>query len=196
MAAIPQPSNEHVQFAYKGSTLYIYDVDNANWDPDEKELAYFCDSDDFLKQTVQVKGTSNYREPDEKSIWIQSGAEAGDGIMLHFGAVSTASLGISTVDMGTEEGATAAIDQISLSIEKISAQRSRIGAQQNRLEHTVKNEQNIVENTTAAESQIRDTDMAQEMVRFSGLNILEQAVISMLAQANQSKKSVLTLLNA
>ena len=196
MAAIPQPSNEHVQFAYKGSTLYIYDVDNANWNPDEKELAYFCDSDDFLKQTVQVKGTSNYREPDEKSIWIQSGAEAGDGIMLHFGAVSTASLGISTVDMGTEEGATAAIDQISLAIEKISAKRSRIGAQQNRLEHTVKNEQNIVENTTAAESQIRDTDMAQEMVHFSGLNILEQAVTSMLAQANQSNQSVLTLLNA
>ena len=116
--------------------------------------------------------------------------------MLHFGAVSTASLGISTVDMGTEEGATAAIDQISLAIEKISAQRSRIGAQQNRLEHTVKNEQNIVENTTAAESQIRDTDMAQEMVRFSGLNILEQTVTSMLAQANQSNQSVLTLLNA
>ena len=77
-----------------------------------------------------------------------------------------------------------------------SAQRSRIGAQQNRLEHTVKNEQNIVENTTAAESQIRDTEMAQEMVRFSGLNILEQAVTSMLAQANQSNQSVLTLLNA
>ncbi len=96
----------------------------------------------------------------------------------------------------SEDNATDVIDRIADAIGYVSAQRSRIGAQQNRLEHTVKNEQNIVENTTAAESQIRDTDMAQEMVRFSSLNILEQAVTSMLAQANQSNQSVLTLLNA
>lgn len=144
---------------------------------------------------MQTPGADNYIEPEEKSIWIQSGADSGDGIMLHFGVVSTASLGISGVDMGTEDGATKAIDQIASAIEKISAKRSRIGAQQNRLEHTVKNEQNIVENTTAAASQIRDTDMAQEMVRFSGLNILEQAVTSMLAQANQSNQDVLAMLS-
>ena len=193
--AFPYPNSDHVQFAYKGSTFYLYDIDNYQWDPDSREQAYFCDSDDFLKQTVQTPGADNYIEPEEKSIWIQSGADSGDGIMLHFGAVSTASLGISGVDMGTEDGAAKAIDQIASAIEKISAKRSRIGAQQNRLEHTVKNEQNIVENTTAAESQIRDTDMAQEMVRFSGLNILEQAVTSMLAQANQNNQGVLAMLS-
>ncbi len=194
--AIPTPSDEHVQFAYKDSTLYLYDVDNHNWDPNDKELAYFCDSEDFLNQTVQTTATYSYVEPDEKSIWIQSGAEASDGIMLHFGVVSTASLEINSVDVNTEGGATTAIDRIAAAIEKISARRSRIGAQQNRLEHTVKNEQNIVENTTAAESQSRDTDMAQEMVRLSRLNILEQAVTSMLAQANQSNQGVLTMLSA
>lgn len=192
----PYPNSDHVQFAYKGSTLYLYDIDNYQWDPASKEQAYFCDSGDFLNQTVQTSGMDNYVEPDEKSIWIQSGAEAGDGIMLYFGVVSTASLGINRIDMSTEDGATDAIDQIASAIEKISARRSRIGAQQNRLEHTVKNEQNIVENTTIAESQIRDTDMAQEMVHLSGFNILEQAVTSMLAQANQSNQGVLTMLNA
>lgn len=72
--------------------------------------------------------------------------------------------------------------------------RSDIGAQQNRLEHTIKNENNIVENTQAAESRIRDTDMATEMVNNTKLNILEQAVTSMMAQANQSTQGILSLL--
>ena len=131
-----------------------------------------------------------------KSIWIQSGAETGDGLTLQLGAISSQSIGIKGMNVLSEDNATDVIDRIADAIGYVSAQRSRIGAQQNRLEHTVKNEQNIVENTTAAESQIRDTDMAQEMVRFSDLNILEQAVTSMLAQANQSNQSVLTLLNA
>ena len=72
--------------------------------------------------------------------------------------------------------------------------RSYYGATQNRLEHTVKNLDNVVENTTAAESQIRDTDMAEEMVRFSGMSILKQAGTSMLAQSNQKNQMVLRLL--
>lgn len=77
---------------------------------------------------------------------------------------------------------------------KISIQRSALGAIQNRLDHTIKNLDNVVENTTAAESQIRDTDMAEEMVRYSNNNILQQAGQSMLAQANQSNQGVLSLL--
>ncbi len=72
--------------------------------------------------------------------------------------------------------------------------RSRIGAQQNRLEHTIANEENIVENLSAAESRIRDTDIATEMVRFSNINILEQAATSMLSQANQQSNYILQLL--
>ena len=79
-------------------------------------------------------------------------------------------------------------------LEKVSQQRAQLGAVQNRLEHTIKNLDNVVENTTAAESQIRDTDMAAEMVKFSNNNILAQAGQSMLAQANQSNQGVLALL--
>lgn len=184
-------TREHVQFAYSGTTLYVFDIDNNPWGQIDKETAYFCDSEDiFGKDSNSAGSVSN------KSIWIQSGAETGDGLTLQLGAISSQSIGIKGMNVLSEDNATDVIDRIADAIGYVSAQRSRIGAQQNRLEHTVKNEQNIVENTTAAESQIRDTDMAQEMVRFSGLNILEQAVTSMLAQANQSNQSVLTLLNA
>mgnify|MGYP000803746531 CR=1 FL=1 len=78
---------------------------------------------------------------------------------------------------------------------QVSAQRSSLGAIQNRLEHTINNLDNVVENTTAAESQIRDTDMAEEMVKYSKNNILQQAGQSMLAQANQANQGVLSLLS-
>ena len=77
---------------------------------------------------------------------------------------------------------------------QVSSQRSTLGAAQNRLEHTIANLDNVVENTTSAESRIRDTDMAQEMVNYSKNNILAQAGQSMLAQANQSNQGVLSLL--
>ena len=98
--------------------------------------------------------------------------------------------------MGTENGddARAAIDYVKNALTSISSMRSDLGAIQNRLEHTIKNVDNITENTTAAESQIRDTDMAAEMVRYSNNNILAQAGQSMLAQANQTNQGVLSLL--
>ena len=79
-------------------------------------------------------------------------------------------------------------------IQLVSTQRSALGAVQNRLEHTIANLDNVVENTTAAESQIRDTDMATEMVKYSNNNILAQAGQAMLAQANQANQGVLSLL--
>ena len=90
--------------------------------------------------------------------------------------------------------AKASIGVIKKALEKISSQRADLGAVQNRLEHTIKNLDNVVENTQAAESQIRDTDMAEEMVRYSNNNILAQAGQSMLAQANQTNQGVLSLL--
>ncbi len=90
--------------------------------------------------------------------------------------------------------AKAAIAAISTDIETISTHRSTFGAMQNRLEHTIDNLDNVVENVTAAESRIRDTDMADEMVKYSKNNILTQAGQSMLAQANQSTQGVLSLL--
>ena len=79
-------------------------------------------------------------------------------------------------------------------MQKVSTQRSALGAVQNRLEHTIKNLDNIVENTTSAESSIRDTDMAEEMVKYSNNNVLQQAGQSMLAQANQANQGILSLL--
>jgi len=99
-----------------------------------------------------------------------------------------------TINVLSQDNSRAAIDNIAGAIKEVSARRSNLGAIQNRLEHTIKNLDNVVENTTAAESAIRDTDMASEMVRYSNNNILQQAGQSMLAQANQSNQGVLSLL--
>ena len=104
-----------------------------------------------------------------------------------------ASWNIGIVD-STGENATDAIDVVADALMILSTQRSLLGAVQNRLEHTIKNLDNVVENTTSAESAIRDTDMADEMVKHANANILEQAGQAMLAQANQSKQGVLSLL--
>lgn len=126
--------------------------------------------------------------------WIQSGAEAGKGMFVHTGKLSRKVLNLGGVNISTEDNATKATNYISNAIEKISAQRSRIGAEQNRLECAQKIDDNIVESTQYAESQIRDTDMATEMVRSSNYNILLQVGQSMLAQANQSNQGVLSLI--
>ncbi len=91
-------------------------------------------------------------------------------------------------------GADQAIKAFGNAKDKVSAERSRLGAYQNRLEHTVKNLDNVVENTTASESRIRDTDMAREMVLYSNRNILLQSGQAMLSQANQSSQGILSLL--
>ena len=105
-----------------------------------------------------------------------------------------ASYNIGIVD-STGNNATDAIDVIADALNMVSRQRSALGAVQNRLEHTIKNLDNVVENTTSAESAIRDTDMAEEMVKYSNSNILQQAGQSMLAQANQANQGVLSLLS-
>lgn len=131
---------------------------------------------------------------DPLTLWIQSGVEVGDGMNIIIGAMDTNELGINNLDVTTVDGANNAISAVDIASEKISRLRSTIGAQQNRLEHTYNNVTNIAENTQDAESQIRDTDMANEMVALSMLNILEQAGIAMMGQANQSNQGVLGLL--
>lgn len=98
------------------------------------------------------------------------------------------------ISVKTTSTARAAIDNIGAAIKLVSARRSELGSIQNRLEHTIKNLDNVIENTTAAESSIRDTDMASEMVKYSNANILMQAGQAMLAQANQANSGVLALL--
>lgn len=178
--------DEHVEYAYNGSTLYLFDTDNNSWSPTDKELAYFCDSEDFMNVV-------NDFAP-HKQIFIQSGADAGDGIMLSISAVNTQTLELDEVDVLSEHSSLQTIKATNKALKHVSANRSRIGAQQNRLEHTIRNEENIVENTTAAESQIRDADMASLLVMHAQESILVHVAQSMLAQANQSSQYVMSIL--
>jgi flagellin len=127
---------------------------------------------------------------------LQVGAEANQIISFSIGAMSSGAIGISGISVGGPDDTNAqqAITMIKAALKQVSQQRSDLGAIQNRLEHTIKNLDNVVENTTAAESQIRDTDMASEMVKFSNNNILAQAGQAMLAQANQTNQGVLSIL--
>jgi flagellin len=130
------------------------------------------------------------------SLHVGADSSSDNKINVNISNLSARGLGLNGLQVSGEDdtNATNAIDTIADAIQKVSTQRSNLGAIQNRLEHTVNNLDNIVENTTAAESQIRDTDMATEMVKYSNANILSQAGQSMLAQANQSNQGVLSLL--
>ena len=128
------------------------------------------------------------------NLHVGADSEANNKIAVKIEQMSAAGIGIEGLKVDTEDDATASIDTIANAIQKVSSQRSSLGAVQNRLEHTINNLDNVVENTTSAESRIRDTDMAKEMVNYSKNNILAQAGQSMLAQANQSNQGVLSLL--
>ena len=128
------------------------------------------------------------------NLHVGADSSADNKIKVEIASMDSKGIGIKNIKVDTEEDATAAIDRISEAISKVSSQRSSLGAVQNRLEHTINNLDNVSENTTSAESRIRDTDMAKEMVNYSKNNILAQAGQSMLAQANQSNQGVLSLL--
>ena len=125
---------------------------------------------------------------------LQVGSICGQAITISIATMKTGALGVSGLAVTSFANAGHAMSQIQGAISKVSEQRSYLGALQNRLEHTIANLDNISENTSSAESRIRDTDMADEMVTYSKNNILAQAGQSMLAQANQSTQGVLSLL--
>ncbi|MDD7334359.1 MAG: flagellin [Lachnospiraceae bacterium] len=148
---------------------------------------------------VSFKITEGSREVTQGlqiSLHVGADADETNKISTTIDTMDSAGLGIKGLNVVDNTGAKAtyAIDSIADAVAKVSAQRSSLGAVQNRLEHTIANLDNVVENTTSAESQIRDTDMAETMVEYSKNNILAQAGQSMLAQANQSNQGVLSLL--
>ena len=130
------------------------------------------------------------------TLHVGADATSNNQISVSLDTMSAKGLGVAglKVDGSDDTNALNAIDTIKEAIQKVSTQRSALGAVQNRLEHTINNLDNVVENTTSAESQIRDTDMATEMVKYSNNNILAQAGQAMLAQSNQSNQGVLSLL--
>ncbi len=157
------------------------------------------DANDATKKYVDYvieKGDISVKEDLNFSLHVGADADMNNKIGVKIQALDTSGLGIRGLNVkdGSGAAATYAIDAIADAVSTVSAQRSLLGAVQNRLEHTINNLDNVVENTTAAESQIRDTDMATEMVKYSNANILSQAGQSMLAQGNQSNQGVLSLL--
>ena len=143
-----------------------------------------------------TKGTVNVKDALSFSLHVGADADMTNKITVDLDSMNAASLGVKGLKIQDDNGASAtyAIDAIADAISKVSSQRSALGAVQNRLEHTIANLDNVAENTTSAESAIRDTDMATEMVNYSKNNILAQAGQSMLAQANQSTQGVLSIL--
>jgi len=148
------------------------------------------------KMTAKLTAFSDLNKGLDISLHVGADSTKDNKIGLTIEMMSARGLGVNgiRVDGATDANATASIDTIKAAIQKVSEQRSALGAVQNRLEHTIANLDNIVENTQSAESAIRDTDMATQMVQYSNNNILAQAGQAMLAQANQSNQGVMSLL--
>ena len=164
---------------------------NANW---QKDTQYSASNTQIT--FIISEGTVQSTQGLQMGLHVGADADETNKITFTIDTMSSAGLGVKGLNLVDTTGAKAtyAIDTIAEAISKVSAQRSSLGAIQNRLEHTINNLDNVVENTTSAESQIRDTDMAEEMVEYSKNNILAQAGQSMLAQAKQATQGVLSLL--
>ena len=183
--------------------LYSYFDEDGNY---KGGLYKYADSEDpSIKNLTEMSAgeVALFVEQGEKetgalTLTLHVGADAtkNNQISVDIDAMSASSLGVENLKVTGKDDTNAlnAIETIKAALQQVSEQRSALGAAQNRLEHTINNLDNVVENTTAAESQIRDTDMATEMVKYSNNNILAQAGQSMLAQANQANQGVLSLL--
>ncbi|MDD5018158.1 MAG: flagellin [Eubacteriales bacterium] len=125
---------------------------------------------------------------------IQTGANSGETLSITIGDVRAAALGVSSLDVSSQTTADGALSALDTAINTVSTQRAQLGAVQNRLEHKINNLDTTAENLTAAESRIRDVDMAQEMTTYTQTTILVQAATAMLAQANAAPQNVLSLL--
>jgi flagellin len=180
------------ELAIKASNDTMTSVDRGYIDAEVQQLKTEIDR----VQSTTTFNEMNLLDGSFKDKNLQVGAEAGQfiGISIEDMKCSKIGVGATSVSGATNKNAQDAIGQIKTALAAVSKQRSDLGAVQNRLEHTIKNLDNVVENTTAAESAIRDTDMAKEMVKYSNNNILAQAGTAMLAQANQSNQNVLSLL--
>ncbi len=125
---------------------------------------------------------------------LQIGANEGQMMEVRVPEVSTKTLGVDMVNVGTQDGACRAIEQCDVAIDMVSAIRAKLGAYENRLDHAIANLKVSSENITEALSRIEDTDMAEEMTTYTQKNVLSQAGTSMLAQANERPQTILSLL--
>ena len=161
----------------------------------QQELTQLTSELDRIYSTTQFN-TMNLLDGDFTGKSLQVGALSGQVISVSIKSMKASALGIgyNAIKVSSNAVAGQSMSLIQKAINRVSEERSKLGAIQNRLEHTINNLDTTSENTSAAESRIRDTDMATEMVEYSKNNILAQAGQSMLAQANQSTQGVLSLL--
>ena len=159
----------------------------------QQEVDQLTSEIDRIRSTTQFN-TQNLLDGKFSAKNLQIGSLSGQSISISVSNMNATSLGVNALKVSSFSGAGEAMSKIQAAIDKVSTQRSKLGALQNRLEHTINNLDTTSENTQAAESRIRDTDMADEMVQYSKNNILSQAGQSMLSQANQQTQGVLSLL--
>lgn len=196
-------TSHFTSYAYLEGTGKLYILSNVNSGPGcstfslkprSTDGSYNTEAEGFYEPINRI---IIHTKLEEENTSIQAGAESDrkNKVLIDLPTMSIDSLELNKVCVLTQELATESIDILNRTLKSLSTHRSRMGAYQNRLEHAEKNLDNIVENTQASESQIRDTDMAEEIVAFSNSSILEQAGQSMLSQANKNQQGILTLLN-
>ena len=177
-ADVSKVTDESIKKAWAGVTIN-FSVDQA------------CDT-----TKNYVAGQQQFTAGKNNSMQLQIGdtADSFNQLKVSIGSMSSAALGVDKVDISSQDGAAKAIDVIRNAIDRVSSQRASLGATQNRLEYTINNLDTASENLQAANSRIRDTDMAKMMMEYTKMNVLTQSAQAMLAQANQQPQSVLQLL--
>ena len=160
--------------------------------PNSTETNFLCSVEYNYEHTVPVYENEN--ESGNMDLWIQSGANAGEGMFISTVDATTSGIGLNNINVLSHQSASNSMEKIDNALKKVSEYRSQFGAQQNRLEYTIEHELNYSENLQNAESNLRDTDMAKEILEYSKNSILEQAAQSMISQANQQNQGMLQLL--
>ena len=182
--------NRMVELATKAANGTYTDDQRGNYQDEVdqllKEIDRIATSTKF-NDTVLLDGTFQNKD-------MQVGTSANETISVSISGMGANALGVSGMDVSSQTGASTAIQNINDAINTVSKTRSGLGATQNRLEHTINNLDTTAENLSAANSRIRDTDMAKEMMKYTQMNVLVQSAQAMLAQANQQPQSVLQLL--
>ena len=190
---------------FNGGTEYVMDsvtIDDGAKDDNEHKVKLAGVEFSFQKlktdmstngDSMEVSLTSNSNKEDD-GVKLQVGANQDQMIGLNIKNMRSRELGLGGIEVGTVEDAQEAIGRVDEAISRISSQRADLGATQNRLEHTIASTDNTAENLQAAESRIRDVDMAKEMMNLTKLNVLQQASQAMLSQANQAPQQVMSIL--
>lgn len=192
--------NETHSILQRMRELSVQAISDTNTDDDraslQLEVAELIDEVDRIATSTEFNGSSllDATGGTAGTFTLQIGANSGQTLDVAIGDMQAAALGIDAVDISTAAGATTALGLVDTATASVSTERATMGAKQNRLEHTINNLTASAENLTAAESRVRDVDMAKEMMEFTKNNILNQAATAMLAQANQMPQTVLQLL--